>query len=158
MRLLTALAPLTVVLSAASCASVPRGGRACSADLAAEERAVRAISASYATVRDVETEIAEFTDDVWFFSTLTPQPTVGRAARRATIEKRRAPAPGEHTRRETSGVILSACGDLAVEHGRYATTWDGPTGPDSVAGYYLQAYRKVGGQWKIAAASVHRRP
>jgi hypothetical protein len=95
---------------------------------------------------------------VWFFSTLTPQPTLDRAARRQTIERRRAPAPGEHTRRETTGVIMSACGDLAVEHGRYVTVWSGPTGPDSVAGYYLQAYRKVEGQWKVAAASVHRRP
>jgi ketosteroid isomerase-like protein len=149
---------LTVMLTATGCASVARGGRACSADLAAEERAVRALSASYAAVRDVETEVAEFTEDVWFFSTLTPQPTVGRAARRQTIERRRAPAPGEHTRRETTGVLMSACGDLAVEHGRYVTVWNGPTGPDSVAGYYLQAYRKVDGQWKIAAASVHRRP
>ena len=149
---------LTVMLTATGCASVARGVRACSADLAAEERAVRALSAGYAAVRDVETEVAEFTEDVWFFSTLTPQPTVGRAARRQTIERRRAPAPGEHTRRETTGVLMSACGDLAVEHGRYVTVWNGPTGPDSVAGYYLQAYRKVDGQWKIAAASVHRRP
>jgi ketosteroid isomerase-like protein len=158
MRPHSALVLLTVTLTIAGCASVARGGRACSADLGAEERAVRAISASYATVRDVETEVAEFTEDVWFFSTLTPQPTLGRAARRQTIERRRAPAPGERTRRETTGVIMSVCGDLAVEHGRYVTVWNGPTGPDSVAGYYLQAYRKVDGQWKIAAASVHRRP
>jgi ketosteroid isomerase-like protein len=149
---------LTVMLTTMGCSSVAREGRACSADLAAEERAVRAMSASYATVRDVETEVAEFTEDVWFFSTLTPQPTLDRAARRQTIERRRAPAAGEHTRRETSGVLMGGCGDLAVEHGRYVTVWNGPTGPDSVAGYYLQAYRKVDGQWKVAAASVHRRP
>ncbi len=149
---------LVPAVLAGGCASAPRGGRACTADLAAEERAVRALSANYATVRDVETEVAEFTEDVWFFSTLTPRPTVGRAARRQTIERRRAPAPGEHTRRETTGVIMSACGDLAVEHGRYVTRWNAPAGPDSVAGYYLQAYRKVGSAWKVAAASVHRRP
>jgi len=149
---------LTIMLSATGCASVTRVDRACAADFAAEERAIRAMSASYAAVRDVETEVAEFTEDVWFFSTLTPQPTVGQAARRQTIERRRAPAPGEHTRRETTGVLMSACGDLAVEHGRFVTMWNGPIGPDSVAGYYLQAYRKVDGQWKIAAASVHRRP
>ena len=119
---------VAAAVAATGCASLPRGGHTCSADIAAEERAVRAVSAGYATVRDVETEVAEFTDDVWFFSTLTPQPTVGRAARRATIERRRAPAPGEHTRRETSGVIVSACGDLAIEHGRYVTTWSGPSG------------------------------
>lgn len=149
---------LTVMLTATGCASVARVGRACSADLAAEERAVRAMSSSYGSVRHVESEVDEFTEDVWFFSTLTPQPTVGRAARRQTIERRRAPSPGEHTRRETTGVLMSACGDLAVEHGRYVTVWNGPTGPDSVAGYYLQAYRTVNGQWRIAAASVHRRP
>lgn len=151
------LMAILIVTGCASAGGVSQPGQPCSRDLAAEERAVRSMSASYATVRDVETEVAEFTEDVWFFSTLTPQPTVGRAARRQTIERRRAPAPSEHTRRETTGVHVSACGDVAVEHGRYVTVWDGPAGPDSVAGYYLQMYRKDGDQWKIAAASVHRR-
>jgi ketosteroid isomerase-like protein len=116
------------------------------------------MSANYSQVRDVETEVNEHAEDVWFFSTLTPVPTVGKAARRETIEKRRAPVPGENTRRETSGVMVSECGDLAVEHGRYVTSWAGPTGPDSVAGFYLMAYRKENNEWKVAAASVHRRP
>ena len=156
MRRLPAPLLLVVALGATGCASLPRRGPACSADLAAEERAVRAMSASYATVRDVETEMAEFTDDVWFYSPLRPQPTVGRAARRAVIAGRRAAAPGDRTIRETSGVIMGACGDLAVEHGRFVTRWTTPTGPDSTVGYYLMAYRKVNGAWRIAAASVHR--
>ena len=156
MRRLPTPVLLVVALSATGCASLPRRGPACSTDLAAEERAVRAMSASYATVRDVETEMAEFTDDVWFYSPLRPQPTVGRAARRAVISGRRAAAPGDHTIRETSGVIMGACGDLAVEHGRFVTRWTTPTGPDSTVGYYLMAYRKVNGAWRIAAASVHR--
>lgn len=149
---------MLALVAAGGCASVQRASRACDVDRAAVDRAIRTLSAGYAEVRDVETEVAEFTDDIWFFSTLTPTPTVGRAARRQTIERRRAPAAGEHTRRETTGVVISQCGDLAVEHGRYVTTWTGPTGPDSVAGYYLMAYQKAGGQWKVAAASVHRRP
>ncbi len=147
-----------VLLAIGGCASLPQGSRVCNVDRAAEERAVPELSARYPEVRDAETEVAQYTEDVWFFSTLTPVPTIGRAARRQSIEARRAPAPGEHTRRETTGVIVSECGDLAVEHGRFVTTWAGPAGPDSVAGFYLLAYRKLSGEWKIAAASVHRRP
>lgn len=149
---------MLALVVASGCASVQRTSSACDVDRGAVDRAIRTLSAGYDQVRDVETEVAEFTDDVWFFSTITPKPTIGRAARRETIERRRAPTAGERTRRETTGVVVSQCGDLAVEHGRYVTTWTGPTGPDSVAGYYLMAYQKAGGQWKIAAASVHRRP
>ena len=148
---------LFVLLSASGCSGASRVS-ACDVARADAEQAVRALSANYSRVRDVETEVNEFAEDVWFFSTLTPVPTVGKAARRATIEKRRAPVPGENTRRETSGVIVSECGDLAVEHGRYVTSWTGPAGTDSAGGFYLMAYRKENNEWKIAAASVHRRP
>lgn len=147
-----------VLLASGGCGTVPQVSRVCNVDRAAEERAIRELSASYPEVRDVESEVAQYTEDVWFFSTLTPAPTVGRAARRQSIVARRAPAPGEHTRRETTGVIVSDCGDLAVEHGRFVTTWAGATGPESAAGFYLLTYRKVNGEWKIAAASVHSRP
>ena len=56
---------LAVVLGAIGCVSLPRCGPSCSANLAAKEGAVRTTSASYATVHDVETEMAEFRDDVW---------------------------------------------------------------------------------------------
>lgn len=149
---------VALLLITGGCASLPPASRACNVDRAAEERAIRELSARYPEIRDAETEVAQYTDDVWFFSTLTPEPTIGRAARRKSIEARRAPAPGEHTLRETTGVIVSECGDLAVEHGRFVTTWDGPSGQESVAGFYLLSYRKLNGEWKIAAASVHSRP
>jgi hypothetical protein len=147
---------LVVALGATGCASLPRRGPACSADLAAEERAVRAMSAGYATVRDVDAEMAEFTDDVWFYSPLRPQPTVGRAARRAVI----AGAPGDcsrgphHPRDDGSddGSVRRPRGGARP----LVTRWTTPTGPDSTVGYYLMTYRKVNGAWRIAAASVHR--
>lgn len=145
-------------LVSAACLSVRARPSVCDIDVAAAEREVREVSARYATVRDIEPEVAQYTDDVWFFSTLTPVPTVGIDARRQSIERRRAPVPGEFTRRETSGVMIGRCGDLAVEHGRFVTKWPVATGMDSVAGYYLLAYRKIAGEWKVAAASVHRRP
>lgn len=147
--------------AAAGCVSLGHPGATrerCTADRAADERAIRELSARYPETRDVKTEVAQYTDDVWFFSTLTPVPTLGRAARQRSIEQRRAPAPGEYTRRETTGVTVSRCGDLAVEHGRFVTVRPGPAGADSSSGYYLLAYRKVGGEWKIAAGSVQLRP
>ena len=139
-----------------ACATEERAAVACDGDRAAAEAQIRRLSESYANVRDVETEVAEFTDDVWFFSPLRPVPTVNLAERRAVIEGRRAPLADEYTVREPSGVMVSQCSDLAVEHGRYVTRWTGPAGPDSVFGFYLEAWRKANGEWKVAAASVHR--
>lgn len=152
------LALVVAVVVSGACAGLPRSSQACDVDRSAEEHAIRMLSARYGEVRDVETEVGEFTDDVWFFSPLTPTPTVGRVARRRIIERRRAPYADEHTRRATTGVVVSQCGDLAVEHGRFVTSWTGPAGPDSVVGYYLMSFRKVAGEWKVAAASVHRAP
>lgn len=151
---------IIAIVAVATTGCLHAGARtaACNIDRMSMEREVRAVSAKYASVRDAETEIAQYTDDVWFFSTLTPVPTVGRGARRQSIERRRAPVPGEFTRRETTGVLISQCGDLAVEHGRYVTSWPTAAGIDSVAGYYLLTYRRIGSDWKVAAASVHRRP
>lgn len=144
-------------LMSTACLSVRARPPVCDLDVPAVEREVREVSARYATVRDIEPEVAQYTDDVWFFSTLTPVPTVGSDARRESIARRRAPVPGEFTRRETSGVMIGQCGELAVEHGRFVTAWPIAGGMDSVAGFYLLAYRKIAGEWKVAAASVHRR-
>lgn len=128
----------------------------CQADRAADERAIREMSQRYGRVRDVQAEMEEFSDDVWFFSPLRPEPTRGRAERQRAVEGRRAAAPGDSTVRETTGVMISACGDMAVEHGRFVTRWQSPTGPDSTVGHYLMTFRKDAGSWKITAASVHR--
>jgi ketosteroid isomerase-like protein len=128
----------------------------CSADLAADERAIREMSQRYGYVQDIDAEMEEFTDDVWFYSPLRPDPTRGKAERRRAVEGRRAAAPGDSTIRLTTGVMVAACGDLAIEHGRFVTRWRTAAGPDSTVGYYLMTFRKEHGVWKIAAASVHR--
>jgi hypothetical protein len=151
-----AIRVLAVLATAAACAREKTAAPVCDEDRAAAEAEIRRLSASYASVRDVKTEVAEFTDDVWFYSPLRSAPTVNLAERRAVIEGRRAPLADEYTVRETTGVLVSQCSDLAAEHGRFVTRWAGPAGPDSLVGYYLEVWRKVNGEWKIAAASVHR--
>jgi uncharacterized protein (TIGR02246 family) len=41
--------------------------------------------------------------------------------------------------------------DMAVERGRYELTTSGPNGPVTERGKYLVVWKKVGGDWKVAA-------
>ena len=147
---------LGAVLSIGGSVSYAQGTITCAPDRAADERAIREMSQRYSRIRDVEAEMHEFSDDVWFYSPLRPAPTRGKDERRRAVEGRRAAAPGDSTVRETTGVMVAACGDMAVEHGRFITRWRTATGPDSTVGYYLMTFRKDRGVWKITAASVHR--
>jgi len=148
-----------VVLGCLACApSVPRGVPA-AAHRSADERAIRAILQRFPTIRAADEEAALYADDTWFTSVRTPEPLLGREVRRESIAARRRTAgPDESTTFDPGRIVVAASGDVAYDYGRYRTTWTGPTGSQQVQGVYLRTWRKVEGEWKIAATLAQRRP
>ncbi|HEU4830468.1 MAG TPA: DUF4440 domain-containing protein [Gemmatimonadales bacterium] len=52
---------------------------------------------------------------------------------------------------EPRRIDVAASGDLASDIGTYRVSLDGPAGPVSDTGKYVVVWRKVNGEWKIAA-------
>lgn len=139
-------------------AATPGGTGDAGERAAADERAIRDIIAHMPRIRDVDEEAMTYAPDAWFLSTRTPEPLVGREARRADIARRRAPAADEATVIEPARVVVGAAGDIAYDYGMYRTTWTEVGRPQDVRGYYLRTWRKEGARWLSTAESVQRRP
>jgi hypothetical protein len=146
----------TMALLLVACATLPHA--ASRNAQVADERAIRAIIASFPRLRDGDAEAQLYAPESWFLSTRTPEPLLGREARRRDIAKRRAPAADELTAIEPSRVVVASSGDIAYDYGTFRTTWTEAQQPQEVGGYYLRTWNKVDGQWRIAGESVQRRP
>ena len=55
----------------------------------------------------------------------------------------------------TTDVEVAASGDLAVDHGVNNITFNTPQGEVKDTGKYLAVWKKVDGQWKLAAISIN---
>jgi ketosteroid isomerase-like protein len=148
----------TLALVVGACASATVSGRATRGHERADEREIRAIIQSFPRLRDGDAEAALYAPDAWFLSPRTPEPLVGREARRLDIARRRAPAADEVTTIEPGRIVVAASRDIAYDYGTYRTTWTEAQQPQEVRGYYLRTWHKVDGQWRIAGESVQRRP
>jgi uncharacterized protein (TIGR02246 family) len=122
-------------------------------DVAAEEAAIRALSARWLELegaRDAGAIAGLFADDgrlVWSGQ----DPVVGPAAIQAFLVKEYAQNPQQTTTWATDRVIIASAGDMAVEYGNYANASTGPDGTGSGRGNYVTVYQKVDGAWKIKA-------
>lgn len=124
-------------------------GCAPSVDLAAEEEAVRAVSARWlelANEQDAAGIAALFAQDGIMYAEGQP-PLVGPEAIEADISQYYAENPGLEANFGTDRIEVAASGDLAVEHG----SWN----EIDRQGRYLTIYRKVGNVWKVAADMSH---
>lgn len=52
---------------------------------------------------------------------------------------------------EAHSIIVSASGDMALDRGTYALAMNPPSGPVRDKGKYVVVWRKVEGEWKVAA-------
>jgi uncharacterized protein (TIGR02246 family) len=135
-----------------ACASQPP---APSLDSAAEEQAIRGISAQWlehTTQKDPAGIAALFADDarlVW----AGQDPVVGKAAIRNFFTQDFANSPKQSTNWEIDRIELAASGDLAVEYGHYENTGAGREGTLDERGNYATVYRKVSGTWKVISDS-----
>jgi uncharacterized protein (TIGR02246 family) len=122
-------------------------------DVAAEEAAIRALSARWLELegaRDAAAIAGLFADDgrlVWSGQ----DPVIGPAAIQAFLVKEYAENPKQTTAWTTERVMIAAGGDMAVEYGAYANAATGMDGMGTSRGSYVTVYQKAGGAWKIKA-------
>jgi ketosteroid isomerase-like protein len=142
MRIRISILFAPALLTFSGCA--PQGGTS-SVDIAAEEAAVRAVSANWLGF-DEEQDAAGvaglFAPDgtiVWE----ERQPIAGPEAVEAFMAEEFAFAPGSEGSFGPDRFDIAASGDLAVEHGAWENSGE--------VGRYMTLYRKIGGDWKVAA-------
>ena len=138
----------------AACAPAPAPAPAPPAvDTAAEEQAIRAISATWLAAeqaKDATGILAHFAADA-SVAWSGDAPASGHDAIRALLEKNWAAEPKGMVSWSTESVRVSAAGDIAIEMGTWKTTGLGPDGTGSDTGKYMTYYRKMDGAWKVAA-------
>lgn len=117
-------------------------------DLAAEEQAIRALSAGWleaAKARDGAAIDALMRSDAT--TIFDGQVLVGLPAIQANREKEWAEVPMGALEWTTTGVVVAASGDLAVERGSWTET-EADDG-EVETGEYVTVWSKVDGQWKV---------
>jgi uncharacterized protein (TIGR02246 family) len=130
-------------------------------DAAAEEAAVRAVSARWLAFegeRNAAGIAGLFADDgrlIW----VGQDPVVGPTAIQAYLTKDYAENPKRTSTWKTDRVLIATAGDLAVEYGNFTNTATGKDGTGSDNGNYVTVFRKVAGGWKVVSdASVSAKP
>jgi len=141
--------PVSLIFALAAAAGL--GGCAPHADVAAEERTIRELERRWvkAVAAEDTTAIGNvYAEDGEFLPPGAPRVS-GRAAVRsawAGILK----APNLSLTFESSKVVVSSAGDLAVATGPYKLRLDGPKGQRiEDAGKFVEAWTRVNGEWKV---------
>lgn len=144
-----------LVMAAAACA--PAAPATPAVDVAAEDAAVRAVSARWMALegeRDAAGIAGLFAADgrlVWSGQ----DPVVGPAAIEAFLVAEYAKNPKQTSSWAADHIQISAAGDLAIEFGHYENAMSGADGAGSGRGNYVTVYEKTDGMWKVKAdASV----
>jgi len=122
-------------------------------DVAAEEQAIRARSMAWldaARARDAAGEGAVFADDGVALRA-NNDPIIGPAAFTAWATADRASNPQSVVNWTVDQVVVAASGDIAYEIGTYQLTGLGPDGSGDDTGRYVTVWKKVNGEWKVAA-------
>lgn len=149
MRSPTGVLIVAVALASSACAPEPA---AQSVDSAVEEQAIRAISMEWLELdrqRDAAKIAALFADDGRLLLGGV-DPVVGAAAVRDFMTKDFEANPQRTIDWRTDRVEVAASGDFAVEYGSYSIK-NGTDRTEENRGSYVTVYRKIDGQWKVAA-------
>ncbi len=59
--------------------------------------------------------------------------------------------PGFAMTFSTDQLVISAMGDMALDRGSYRVSAKGPDGPINDSGKFVVVWRKIDGEWKVAA-------
>lgn len=143
--------PLALLLSACAVAGRPSGTKPSVAEQ--EIRARGAAMMALENARDLEAALAFYTTDAVVQAPGAPT-VVGLDSIRAmyvrNMDPRRPQATGSFTDRT---IWVAASGELAWEHGNASTTIAVPNGGVSFSSKQLIVWRKVDGEWRVAAMS-----
>jgi uncharacterized protein (TIGR02246 family) len=121
-------------------------------DLAAEEKAIRAMDARWlkaAMARDGAGEAASFASDGTAYREHL-QPIAGPAAYQAYATKFYADNPKANVTWSTDAIHVAESGELAVQVGESRTTGLGAKGEGEDRTRFVTVWKKVGGEWKVA--------
>ena len=141
------------VLAATAVVLVACGTSAPTPDLAAEEKAIRDLSKHWlelAKARDAAGEAGLFAADAIAYRA-HHGPIVGPTAYQTYAARDYADNPKATTAWTTEAVTVAASADVAIESGTFHLTGLGPLGDVEDKGNYITVYKKVNGQWKVAA-------
>lgn len=128
------------------CGGAPR------VDAAREADTIRALGRAWLAAdeaRDVERAVSFYADDAVELASNTPV-VVGKQAIRDWYQSW-LPDTNSSITFATSTVDVSAAGDVAYERGSYRFVTTTPAGRDEDIGKYLTVWKKVAGEWKVAA-------
>ena len=144
-----------VLVTVAACGPAPPPPQAAppapAVDVAAEEKAVRAVSASWLKFegeRNAAGIAGLFADDgrlIW----VGQDPVVGPAAIQAFMTKEWDANPKRTSTWTIERVIVATGGDIALEYGNYTNTATGKDGKGTDRGSYVTVHQKIGETWKV---------
>lgn len=152
LRLRSVAAMMVVLIAGTACAADSQRG----VDVAAEEEAIREVDRQLleaAQSGDAAAFAALFAPDGQLLFPNRP-PAVGRDAIRRDAAENFA-VPGFSVSWEASKYIVSEAGDLAASIGTYDLVLTPPQGRIEDHGKYMTLWRKVNGEWLIAADMIN---
>jgi uncharacterized protein (TIGR02246 family) len=135
-----------VAASLAACATAPR------VNLQSEEQAIRDLDRRWVeavAAKDVTTAVDMYAPDAYFMAPNAPLASGQSAIRPMWAELLQ--APNLNLTFSPTKIEVSKAGDLAYDVGTYRLAYDGPQGRVDDEGKYTVVWRKVDGQWKVAA-------
>lgn len=151
-RLRSVAAVMLMLIAGTACATDSRRA----VDLAAEEQAIREVDRQLLTAAqsgDAADFAALFAPDGQLLFPNKPA-AVGRDAIRQDAEENFA-VPGFSVSWEPSRYIISEGGDLAASIGTYNLVLTPPQGRIEDRGKYMTLWRKVNGEWLVAADMIN---
>jgi uncharacterized protein (TIGR02246 family) len=122
-------------------------------DLTVEEQAIRAADSAWMTAsvaREPAAEAAMFADDGVAYRGQA-EPLNGPTAIQTYQTKYYADNPMSVVTWTTRSITIAASGDMAVQTGAFTEANSGPRGNTTIQGNFMTHWKKVNGQWKVAA-------
>ena len=150
--LLLALAGSAAALTACSQTATDDRNSAVAANPSGDEQAIRALNARWLDLvraKDAAGIAALYAEDGALMA-----PNMPMARGRAAVEKAWADMmamPGFDLTFATEQLVVSQAGDMAMDRGTYSFAANAPNGPFRDTGKALVVWRKVDGEWKVAA-------
>lgn len=152
LKLVLAIACSAAALSACDRTTVADDKRVAQADAAADEQAIRSTNERWLQLiraKDAAAIAQLYADD----GAVMP-PNEKAASGRESIEhwwSSSMQMPGFDLTFETDQLVVSQAGDMALDRGTYRFAATPPGGAIDDSGKYVVVWRKVDGEWKVAA-------
>ena len=146
--------PSAILVVMATCFGIACAPELPPIDLAAEEAAIRELTADWFAAearRDIEASLSYLAPD----AVIQPEgaATITDSAETRALYEEFFAAPFTDLVMEPRTVVVAASGDLAYDVGPWRMVFEGPDGRAEAPGKSTIIWRKVDGQWKVVVMS-----